>query len=184
MKVSGKWRAGRPGKFTLPQNAWRRDAGVHDFVDDFEAAATPKSAARKWIEPVAPAGSLGRRPPARPQNSKTSVTVSSEPSEIRRSTPCPFQEICHSVLSWCLIVALRPWIRAPPTMGAAAAGDDGPAGALISGWRHLRGVSSDTRRKVASVGYQVSAQDPTRLEVFRARVVPRAQDQLKEYHHA
>ena len=42
--------------------------------------------------------------------------------------------ISDSLLSWRLIAALRPWIRAAPTVGAAAAGrTEGPAGALGEG---------------------------------------------------
>src|ERR1035438_873333 len=72
------------------------------------------------------------RPPAKSQISKTCATVSSEPAEIRRSTPCPSQEIrthhCHKRS----IAALCPWILSTATAdGAAAEGRRTPRVELV-----------------------------------------------------
>src|ERR1019366_9194311 len=92
-------------------------------------------------------GSLGRRPPARPEIPITSVTVSSEPAEIRRSTPCPFQErfvfTDAIALDWPLQC---PYILSTPTAAADTAGDYGPR--RVDKWETSARGSSDARLKV------------------------------------
>src|ERR1035437_1662563 len=65
-------------------------AGVHEFFLDGKLAGGDGEVRSEEVDRAGgTVGNLGRLPPARLQNPKTSATVSSEPAEIRRATPCP-----------------------------------------------------------------------------------------------
>ena len=117
--------------------------------DTIRRLAEPVAPLAKRRKPVLPLWSLGDRPPRTPlrareaSNPKTSVTVSSEHAEIRRSTPCPSQARFVLTAAIALDWSTVPWdlfgthSGRCPGRGRRTRGRVGPLAGRAMGFGHV-----------------------------------------------